>query len=541
MKSIVFFVTFIFVSNMLDGQKIMDVKSIVSQIDSGNHYLYIDASKADSFYTMAQKRAQDIQNDTLAAKTFVGFAVLSRLEGDYSEALISHQKALDIHVRLGDKRFIAGDYHNIGSLFRYTADFEEAKRYLLKAMYIREQMKASSEKDSVQLIISYTEVGVIYRMLNQLDSAAYFYDKAYEFSKQLNHQKMLISVNGNRASLEHYRENYQKAIELNLADISYLKTHQENSSLTTRYNNIARAYNKLKNYPLAIEYISKAIDLCEKERYYKKLYTYYLFRSQLKRKKEEYKGAFSDYRRYKRYRDTVLNLEQVEKFTEQKVAFEFKQQQLADSLKFVAAQEKLELITQSERTQKKLYLTTSILLFIIGCISWILLKNKRKLTVIALKKQQAEASLLREHLRSTEKEAARIVAENEYKIEQKKNLLHYVNQIQQWTKDHRVNKALNSLALSMNMQLTKEEQRLFLEQNRDQFHTFFEENLIEQFPSLTKGERELCKLIRMNKSIKEIMELKSVSSDSVRSRRYRIRKKLGLSRDQELEQFLKQV
>jgi len=93
----------------------------------------------------------------------------------------------------------------------------------------------------------------------------------------------------------------------------------------------------------------------------------------------------------------------------------------------------------------------------------------------------------------------------------------------------------------MNLQLTKEEQQIFFEETRDQLHLSFEEKLIQHFPNLTKGERELCKFIRMNKSIKEIMDLKGVSSAAVRSMRYRIRKKIGLAQGEELEQVLQQV
>jgi len=45
----------------------------------------------------------------------------------------------------------------------------------------------------------------------------------------------------------------------------------------------------------------------------------------------------------------------------------------------------------------------------------------------------------------------------------------------------------------------------------------------------------------MNKSITEIMELRNVSSSAIRSMRYRIRKKLGVSGEVKLEQFLQQL
>ncbi|MEL6988489.1 MAG: hypothetical protein AAGK97_11755 [Bacteroidota bacterium] len=155
-----------------------------------------------------------------------------------------------------------------------------------------------------------------------------------------------------------------------------------------------------------------------------------------------------------------------------------------------------------------------------------------------LEKQQVEADLLQEKLQNTEKETSRIVAENQYRLEQKKNILNTLEELRKISKDERIIKELNALALGMNLQLTKEEQSLFFEENITHFNVSFEEKLIKQFPELTKGEREMCKLIRMNKSNKDIMNLKGVTSSSVRSTRYRIRKKLDLTKGEELERFL---
>jgi len=536
MKLICLLVLNLSLALILNGQQRLDAKSIASQIDSGNHYIYSDVKKAEIFYTTAQEAAKEAQNDTLLARTYVGFAVMERLKAEYPEALEYHQKALDIHLRLGDQRFIAADYHNIGALFRYAEDNDQAKQYLRRGLVIREAIRDSSE-----LPISYMQLGIVCRKMKQLDSAAYYYDRAHEVAIARADREMLVKVNGNRAALEYFQKNYEKAIEFNLSDIPYLEANEDSYSLTTRYSNIARTYGKLNNYKLAIEYLSKSIEIDRREHYRKEFYQHLLLRSGMLRKQKNYKAALRDYRKYRKVRDTVLNLEQVEKLTAQKVAFEYEQEQLADSLKFAAEQEKLQLQTESERNQKNLYLLTTIFFFLAAGTILYFLRNQRKFTQLELEKQQLEADLLQEKLQNTEREAERIVNENQYRLEQKRKLLHTLQELREISKDERIIKELNSLALGMNLQLTQEEKNIFFEESRGQFPVSFEERLIEQFLNLTKGEREICKLIRMNKSSKEIMEWKGVSSSSVRSARYRIRKKLGLAKGEELEQFLKGI
>ncbi|MEM6698253.1 MAG: tetratricopeptide repeat protein, partial [Bacteroidota bacterium] len=240
--------TFIFVIGRVQGQGELDVSFITNQIDSGNHYIFSDMKKAEIFYTAAQEAAKNTQNDTLLAQTYVGFAVMERLKANYTKALDCHQKALNIHLRLNDQRFIATDYHNIGALFRYTEDYDQAKQYLRKGLLLREAIQ-----DSLELPISYIQIGVVCRKMNQLDSAAYYYDRAHEIANVRADREMLVKVNGNRAALEHFRKHYEKAIEFNLLDIPYLEANEDSYSLTTRYNNIAKAYRKLNNYPSAIE------------------------------------------------------------------------------------------------------------------------------------------------------------------------------------------------------------------------------------------------------------------------------------------------
>ena len=69
----------------------------------------------------------------------------------------------------------------------------------------------------------------------------------------------------------------------------------------------------------------------------------------------------------------------------------------------------------------------------------------------------------------------------------------------------------------------------------------FELKLTEQFPELTKSEREVSHLIYLNLSSKEIMNIRNISMPSVKSIRYRIRKKLNVPKGVELELFIQRL
>ena len=58
--------------------------------------------------------------------------------------------------------------------------------------------------------------------------------------------------------------------------------------------------------------------------------------------------------------------------------------------------------------------------------------------------------------------------------------------------------------------------------------TFFE-NLLKEYPNLTKNERKLCTLIHLNLSTKEIANITHQSTGSINVARSRLRQKFGLT------------
>jgi DNA-binding CsgD family transcriptional regulator len=75
----------------------------------------------------------------------------------------------------------------------------------------------------------------------------------------------------------------------------------------------------------------------------------------------------------------------------------------------------------------------------------------------------------------------------------------------------------------------------------DKVHSDFVSALKQQHPSLTPSESKLCIYLRMNLSTKEIAQLLNISVRGVEISRYRLRKKLQLSKEQNLFDYLIQI
>jgi len=75
----------------------------------------------------------------------------------------------------------------------------------------------------------------------------------------------------------------------------------------------------------------------------------------------------------------------------------------------------------------------------------------------------------------------------------------------------------------------------------DELHMSFINRLKLSFPELTTNDHRLCAYLRMNLSTKEIAALSNISTRGVEGSRYRLRKKMGLSNDANLNEFMNTI
>ena len=95
-------------------------------------------------------------------------------------------------------------------------------------------------------------------------------------------------------------------------------------------------------------------------------------------------------------------------------------------------------------------------------------------------------------------------------------------------KNKRSIKELQNLTLEIQSQINTETRLDALTESKKSLDPTFEQRLLELHPDLTKSEREICNLIRMNLSMKEIATIRNTSVGAIRTSRYRIRKKMNI-------------
>ena len=98
-----------------------------------------------------------------------------------------------------------------------------------------------------------------------------------------------------------------------------------------------------------------------------------------------------------------------------------------------------------------------------------------------------------------------------------------------------------SSALKQRLSYDRDVDSQYFYAQAESLHEDFNARLSENFPNLTQQERRLATLLRLGFSSKYIATLMNITPKSVEISRYRLRQKLGLSKGDNLVNYIKSL
>ncbi|WP_224995531.1 triple tyrosine motif-containing protein [Cesiribacter sp. SM1] len=127
-----------------------------------------------------------------------------------------------------------------------------------------------------------------------------------------------------------------------------------------------------------------------------------------------------------------------------------------------------------------------------------------------------------------------IISKNEFITDIKENLSSISKKSTNREVMHELQKIVRDIERTIDVDIDWEH----FQYHFDQVHGDFSNRLRSSFPSLSPQEIKLCTYLRLNLSTKEIAQLLNISVRGVEISRYRLRKKLGLNREENLTDFM---
>ncbi|MFY0604970.1 MAG: tetratricopeptide repeat protein [Flavobacteriaceae bacterium] len=504
-----------------------DSLKIEALYDFGTYLIQRDNAKSmrylENGLKLVNKAPKNNYYQHKKAEYFSRMGSVFRIKGNYKKAINNFMLAQKIGLQLKDNALISDMIHNIGVVYRTQGKNLKALGYLKEALEIKKSIK-----DELSLAISYGELGVNYRKIKQLDSALVCYNKAKEIYIKLKNEEKLFSIKGNMSVLYSSKGELDKALVLAKECSVYHKKQNNKESLCNAYSNIGAFYKKKKDYVSSLKYYNKALMIAEEEEYKHRMMRIYKLKGSLHSLLGNYKEAYNFSKQYKRYSDDIFNNTNEKRIAELEYTFNLQKQQLS----FENEKAKLDLKTAAERKEKILYFVLFLVAILSGGLITILIrKNSKQRIAMAmsdLEREQLEKQYLNKELKSKKGDLKKIAVDNKIRQELEKKVLNEVKTIIKLEDEKERRLALKSLNASLLSQVANHESSLEIQEYLNEVDANFKLILDTNDFNLNDKEKNLLCLMKLGLNTNEIKVLQNTTLASLKSMRYRIRKKMGI-------------
>ena len=510
----------------------------ISLLEKAEQELYTNPQLA-VYYTLG---AQDSIHSALGqAQALYVYAQAEKLLGNFDNCI---QALYEAESKLPSKEIkLRGNIYNLMSLgYCNLGDYSKAIDLSNDAIALFQ-----TEQDSANLALCYNNRGIIHTYINEYQQADRFLKKALELNRS-SHDLKRIAANLNNLCL--YKGDIKEQLKWINEAIVINKNLNAKWSLSENYNNLGKLYIYAGKYSQAIDALKTAYRIASEVGAKGLMCDNYEYAAQAYNAIGNYQMAYQKQAALTELSKEIQNTNKL-RSVEQRIA-----------------QEKMSALQQKERQKQQEYeiatlqrnfitfLVIIVLLTVIGTLLFQRYKRKKKLQLLnaqyrieqseheiaKLKMQQQKADLenaqqaLETNKQETMNFAVFLQSRNElldkiqeqvrqsYRMEHSELIAH-LKKLNAFIKQYQTTNKANSTTL----------------QTIDEKSQEFLAHLTERHPNLTQGEKHLASLLRVNLSTKEIAMLTGNTPKTINMNRYRLRKSLGLSGEDDLIQYIQSI
>ncbi|MEI7595567.1 MAG: LuxR C-terminal-related transcriptional regulator [Bacteroidota bacterium] len=498
-------------------------------VEIAKEYLALDSiSKSITFYKKALSCSATL-NDSKIADLYFSIGKIYFSQKNNLESLKYLLKAAEFFQksdRLLDK---INSLFYISKVFNSMNQSDLALKYLKAAesLYLSEKL----QNDSIAFDLNIVHCTILYYG-NQIEKSKFFNQKAYEISVKMKDERRQAMCLTNFAVYDISNMSFNNAIDYFKKSADIFKRYNDHFNEGNVKYNIAKCYTNLKDYKSAQVYLFEALQgIKQIKNSQSMLYVLDVY-SSISSNYElqgDYVQSLKFYKIYAQTKDSLLNIDMAKKVNNIENQYQISK---------ISSENKLLDEKNRNNTIKQIFLITVLLLivFISGLIYRnlkISLKNTKLKEQILLDKNFKLDKELNYKGKELETFAHKIIQKNEIldKLNADINIIKSKNQSDENLKGVFQN-------ISENMYLGKENI------NIESQLSIIQESFIlrlKEASSLSKTEIKICSMLLLGMSTKDISTAMNISYESAKKNRHRIRKKLGLSTQDSLEDYLKNI
>ncbi len=356
--------------------------------------------------------------------------------------------------------------------------------------------------------------------------------KAINIAKELKDTGVELEANGIYADLLYHSGDYEKAENILNEITNNTIFNIEDYDKTSIYPLLGKTHLALKNYEKAILYLNEAKLVSEQLGILSSLLEINKYLSLAYQQKSDNKKALYYFKEYKVLNDSIYNSESQNRFNELQTIYETEKKNTALLLK----EEEIKILNikaKNDQLTKKLYGIGMFSFLTISALLYFGFKQRIKKNKVEREKQE---EIYKQEIEFKQKELAsqtlHLVQKNTFLQELKENL----EKIKQSPELFKVE--FRRIVMLLKKQSAEDKDWEVFKSYFSEVHNDFDNKLKALAKDISEKEIRLASFLRMNLSTKEIASMLNVLPDSVLKSKYRLKKKFGLDKEQDLNEYL---
>ena len=506
-------------------------------------YYYKDEYHISLKYLKKAKAIYDkIGSNEGLSKYYFGVGSIENLYGNYIEAIKAFQSSLQVNEKSNDRRWASVIMNSLANVNLKQKNYKIALEYANKALIIKKDLGIDRELSN-----AISMVGRIYKELDSLDIAEKLNIEALELRQKGKDNRRIANSLYELGIINILKKKYNKAINQLKEALNIYEQLEEKTGIVIVYIELSKAYQKIGFHNESKKSIDEAL------RFAKLTNNTTLIKITLKQFSEyhanekNFEKAYNYHLKYTEINDSLANTNKTRIFNELEMKYQTSKKD-----------NEIELLNNKNDIQKKnniiLILSTLILLFLSALFYYFYYSKSQKLQTKSqllnkekiihkqdIEIKENESILLKEQLESKNRELTTRVLSMLKTNEMLDNIAKKLSTLNKSLKN-------NSKSTKQIAGIIREIEHESGEQLWEDFnvsfqgvHSEFYDKLFKLNPDLTATEIKMASLLKLNLNTKEIAAITFKSESSIKSTRFRLRKKLKLSSDHGLVSFLMQL
>ncbi len=521
----------------------VDTVGIVESLRKSKLFIRKHDKDSASVYMNKAFRLMPADKGKLSYSMLLKVAQYLEDENNYMGALEYYLQALKVldnprsKSDVNTKKNYVSLYRSIAFCLHHNSP-NRSLEYLKKCLAVAESIHKEDDSYDVREVKMevFNNMGALYTDMQNTDSAELYYRKAFAFRNPADRHAAGTLYN-NLGIIRAKKGDLKGAIALFNKSLEFNKEKPDTNTIANVYMNLGHCAYLQKDYPKAVDFFEKAIAFSRSvPNLRNELYSEDAI-SKTFSKMGDKERAFTHLKIAYSLKDSLLGIEKTRSGIDMELQYQY--QKLKEELRF----------EQEMEVRKRSYHMGVFVLSMIILLSLVVVfyyryrmqRNKNR----AIRLEQESLALRNENLElrnrtlndKLEMKQKELNTHAQYLLKRNdfvQSVIEKINAAKQ-SDDPVLNQTIRRIRGDMQESVGNELQALFQDLHKDFFT-----HLYEKHPDLTSNEKRLCSFIHLNMSSKDISSITGQSVKSIEIARSRLRAKLNLKREDNLNAYLQQ-